>query len=79
MIQLSHEIKQYKETNILLCNLMCYDKDDALIYEAKEKVLYCKFRGLYAEKHYTRHVPRAVKYKFIQIKPVRIIGTGANK
>jgi len=79
MIKLHPEIRQYKETDILLCNLLCFDKKGFIIYEVKESVLFCKFRGLYADIHYTRRVPKMVNYKTIQIKPIRVIGTANEK
>ena len=67
--------------DILLCSIECYDKNNTIVAEIKERVLYCRLRGLYSETNYTKHVNRDAlkKTKSIKLVAVKIIGTANDK
>jgi len=75
MIKVAPISKEFKDTDILLCNLLCFDKKGNLVCTIKECTLFSYFRGLYSENHYTKNVSKIIKYNSIKLVPVRKIGT----
>lgn len=71
------KIQEYEDTDIILCNMLCFDAKGLLMHTIIEKVLYCRYRGF--NSHYLKHIPNNIekKVKLIKIQPVKVIGTEA--
>ena len=69
------ETKKYNETDILFCDMLCYDSKNIQIFKLENTVIYCRFRGF--KNHYLEKIPKNLENKIKKVKliPIKILGT----
>ena len=63
------------ETDILFCDMLCFDAKNIQIYSLLNTVIYCKIRCF--KNHYLEKLPKTIeaKTKKIKLVPIKILGT----